>query len=91
MPVKFNLIDTNGNSVQAGVIPWIVPIQGPALAAPVTETVYTDQPTSGSEYKWSGDHYQYNWKTSKSQSGYWYYLFVLLPGGTVYSTVIGLH
>ncbi|TSC69456.1 MAG: hypothetical protein G01um101456_137, partial [Parcubacteria group bacterium Gr01-1014_56] len=91
VPVKFTLLDASGAVVQVpDEIPWVVPVQGPALSAPVSEAAYSDQPSSGSAYSWNGDHYQYNWKTSKTQSGYWYYLYVLPGDGNVYQTIVGL-
>jgi pimeloyl-ACP methyl ester carboxylesterase len=91
VPVKFQFKNASGTVVQVpGGVPWISPSQGPTLSSPVTESVYTDQPTSGSAYEWSTDHYQYNWKTDKSQAGYWYYLYVVLGDGSVYYTIIGL-
>jgi hypothetical protein len=68
---------------------WIAPVKGPALSAPVSEATYTDQPSSGNTYEWSSDHYQYNWKTNKSDAGYWYYLYVV-EGNNVYYTIVGL-
>jgi hypothetical protein len=90
VPVKFELIDDSGNVVQAGnPVEWIDPVKGPALNALVTESVFTSQPTSGSEYEWNGSHYQFNWKTSKAQGGFWYYLFVNVDGN-IHQTIIGL-
>ena len=54
------------------------------------QATYVDQPSSGSSYNWDGDKYHYNWKTSKSQSGFWYYLYVIDNVGNVYYTIIGL-
>lgn len=91
VPIKFVIKDRNGNQVQVnGIIPWIAPVKGPALNAPVSEPVYTEQPTSGSQYDWSGGQYKYNWKTAKNGSGFWYYLYIVLPDGSVHSTIIGL-
>jgi hypothetical protein len=91
IPVKFQLLSVGGSPVQIpGGIAWVVPVKGPPLSATPNETVYTDQPSSGNTYSWSTDHYQYNWKTASSQSGYWYYLFVILNDGSVYYTILGL-
>ena len=93
VPVKFNLVDENGNSVEgAASIAWIVPFTVGALntSAVATTTDAAALPSSGNYYEWSGDHYQYNWKTSKTDKGYWYELVVILSDGTYKHTFIGL-
>jgi pimeloyl-ACP methyl ester carboxylesterase len=91
IPVKFRVKNDDGQYVQTdGAIAWIEPIKGPSLNSPIEEMEYTEQPSTGYFYSWKGSHYQYNWKTSRSQRGYWYNLFVVLPDGSIHQTIIGL-
>jgi hypothetical protein len=74
VPVKFQLKDANGNSVQAATLPvWVTPQNVGTTSAPIDETVYTDQPTSGTTFRWdaTGQQYIYNWQTPKNPGQVW--------------------
>jgi hypothetical protein len=91
VPVKFRIKDEDNKYVQLdNTIVWIEPVKGPKLSSPIEEMEYTEQPSTGYFYSWKGSHYQYNWKTSRSQRGYWYNLFVVLPDGSIHQTIVGL-
>lgn len=91
VPVKFRVKDEDDQYVQLdNTVVWIEPVKGPSLDSPIEEAEYTEQPSTGYFYAWKGSHYQYNWKTSRSQRGYWYNLFVVLPDGSIHQTIVGL-
>lgn len=93
IPVKFQLFDANGVPVQAATPPsWLTPAKGSALPSSISvdESSYPDQATSGSFFKWDATSRQYifNYKTDKSQSGYYWHIGVKLDdGSTQYVTV----
>jgi pimeloyl-ACP methyl ester carboxylesterase len=93
IPVKFKLRDANGNIVQATVLPqWLTPTRGTALTGAVDEPVYSDPATTGNTYRYdpTAQQYIYNWKTAKTDAGYWYKIYVKLDDGTIKSVMIGL-
>ncbi len=93
VPVKFKLKDASGNMVEATVLPqWLTPTRGAPLAASVDEPVYSDPATTGNMYRYdpTSKQYIYNWKTTKSDAGYWYKVYAKLDDGTIKLVTIGL-
>lgn len=93
IPVKFQLTDANGHIVQASTLPlWITPQQLGPMSASIDELAYTDQPTSGSTYRWdsTSQQYIYNWGTPKNGAGYYWKIGVKLDDGTTYMVIVGL-
>ncbi len=90
VPVKFQLLNASGASVQAGVLPqWVNPVQVGTTSSPIDESVYSDPPTSGSTYRWDGSQYIYNWQTSKSDVGKIIRIGARLDDGTTMYVNIG--
>src|SRR5262249_45531207 len=74
VPVKLQLKDITGNVVQAANLPvWVNPQNVGTTSAPIDESVYTDQPSSGSAFRWdaTGQQYIYNWQTPKNAGQVW--------------------
>jgi hypothetical protein len=91
VPVKFQLKDANGNIVQASTAPiWVSSLRGGPTTATIDENVYTDQPTTGTTYRWDGQQYIYNWSTKGLTAGYYYRIGVTLGDGNTYYVYIGL-
>lgn len=93
VPVKFKLKNAAGQLIQATILPeWLTPTRGTALAGSVDEPVYSDPASTGNMYRWdsANQQYIYNWKTSKSDAGYWYKVYVKLDDGTIKSVMVGL-
>jgi hypothetical protein len=91
IPMKFQLKNSSGQVVQAGTAPkWLTPVRGSATTAAVNESAYTDTPTVGGTYTWSPSQYQYNWKTEKSQAGWYWRVGVALDDGQTYYVNIAL-
>ena len=90
-PVKFQLKNASGTSVQAIIAPlWLTPQKLSPMNAPVGEPTYSDPATSGTTYKWDGTQYHYNWSTKGLQVGYWYRIYAKLEDGTIQSVVVGI-
>ena len=91
VPVKLQLKDANGNTVQSTTPPqWINPQQGSAIADSINETDFTDPTDSGTTYNWDGTQYHYNWKTKDIPSGYHWLIGARLDDGQTYTVNIGL-
>lgn len=93
VPVKFKLRDSNGVIVEATVLPqWLTPTRGASLNGSVDEPVYSDPATTGNTYRYdpTNGQYIYNWKTNKSDAGYWYKIYAKLNDGTIKSVMVGL-
>ena len=93
VPVKFQLKNAAGASIQASTLPiWLAPQKGAAMSASVDETIYSDPGTSGTAYRWdsASQQYVYNWSTKGLAAGYWYRIFAKLDDGTTQSVIIGL-
>jgi hypothetical protein len=91
IPVKFQLTNAAGGSVQAGALPqWVSPTVVGTTAAPVDETVFTDPPSSGSTYRSDGQQYIFNWQSPKTDAGKIYRIGVRLDDGRTYYVNIGL-
>ena len=91
IPVKFQLLDANGAIVQSPATPiWVTPTVVGTTSAPVDETVYSDQPTSGSTFRWDGQEYIFNWQTPKNATGSVYRIGARLDDGTTLYVNIGL-
>jgi hypothetical protein len=95
VPAKLQLKDAQGHVVEAATAPqWITPVKGGPLPTTlaVDEATYSDTATAGGEYRWdaTAQQYIYNWKTAKTQSGYFWRIGVILDDGTVHWVSIGL-
>ncbi|WP_420183590.1 OmpL47-type beta-barrel domain-containing protein [Knoellia sp. CPCC 206435] len=91
IPMKFELRNAAGQVIQAATAPkWHTPVKGGATSAAVNEAAYTATPTVGGTYALSGTQYQYNWKTEKSMSGYYWRVGVALDDGKTYYVNIAL-
>lgn len=91
VPVKFQLKDANGNVVQTATLPvWLTPVKGGSTSAAIDESVYSDPATSGNTYKWDGQQYHYNWKTTGFTAGFFWRIGVTLDDGQTYYVYIGL-
>ena len=91
IPVKFKLMDANGNIVQAANLPiWITPQKAGQTSSPIDESVYSDPASNGNYYTLDGNHYFYNWKTKGYASGYYWRIGVTLDDGQSYYVYIGL-
>ena len=93
IPVKFQLLDANGVPVPAGVLPqWVAPTVVATTTAPVDESLYNDQPTTGLAYRWdaTAKQYIYNWQTSKGDIGKVFRIGARLDDGTTMYVNIGL-
>jgi MBG domain len=91
VPVKFVLKDANGNVVQAASPPqWLTPTKGSATNQPVDESQYIDLATTGTAYLWNGAHYQYNWASPKTGSGFYWRIGVKLDDDQIYYVNISL-
>lgn len=95
IPVKFQLFDANGAPVQAATAPiWLNPAKGGPLPSTigVDESTYTDPATSGSFFKWdaSSQQYIFNYKTDKSQTGYYWRIGVKLDDGSTQFVTVAL-
>ncbi len=93
VPVKFQLKDSNGASIQSFTdLLWIKPVPITPLAASVDEPVYTISGTTGSTYRWdaTNQQYVYNWSTKGLATGLVYKISVNLDDGTSREVIIGL-
>jgi hypothetical protein len=93
VPLKFQLLSGTGVPLQTGTLPeWVTPTVVGTTTAPVDESVYTDQPSTGSAYRWdaSARQYIYNWQSPKSGAGLLYRIGVRLDDGTTEYVNIGL-
>jgi hypothetical protein len=93
VPVKFQLKNANGTSVQSVTAPvWLTPQKGSIMSASIDESTYSDPATSGSIFKWdsASQQYIYNWSTKGLTTGYWYRIYTKLEDGTTQSVVVGL-
>jgi MBG domain-containing protein len=91
IPVKFQLQNAAGASVQATTLPqWVTPTVIGTTSAPIDETVYSDPPSSGSTYRWDGQQYIFNWQSPKADVGKIYRIGVRLDDGRTYYVNIGL-
>jgi hypothetical protein len=93
VPAKFQLKRADGTVVQANRAPqWLTPVQGSLTTALVSELLFSDAETTGSDFRWDagGQQYQYNWSTKGSATGYQYQVRVALDDGQVYTVSIGL-
>ncbi|MDX6254024.1 MAG: large repetitive protein [Frankiales bacterium] len=91
IPMKFQLRNAAGTVIQAGAAPlWLVPVKGSSTTAAVNESAYTAVASSSTTYTWDGTQYQYNWKTDKSQVGFYWRVGVTLDDGQTYYVNIGL-
>ena len=91
IPAQFTLTNAAGQAVQPLTAPvWITPAQGVATSLPVDESVYSDAPDSGSFYRQAGSQWKYNWKSSSSQSGFYWRIGVRLDDGETYYVNIAL-
>ena len=91
VPVKLVLKDASGNVVQSASAPqWLTPQKGSATNQAVDESVFTDQATSGTLYKWDGTQYHYNWKTKGVAGSFYYKIGVKLDDGQTYNVNISL-
>jgi hypothetical protein len=93
VPVKFQLKDANGISVQASSTPlWLAPQKLSSMSASVDESTYSDPASSGTTFKYdaSSSQYIYNWSTKGLLTGWWYRVFAKLEDGTTQSVVVGI-
>ncbi|MEO5635440.1 MAG: PxKF domain-containing protein [Candidatus Paceibacterota bacterium] len=91
VPVKFQLKKSNGTIIHTGAIPvWLPPQKGTSMSSPVDESIYNDTGTSGTNFKWDGSQYIYNWSTKGLAAGYWYKISVILDDGNTHSVTVGL-
>ena len=90
IPVKYQLKNADGTVVQGAAGSWIVPVKGATTFASVTEDGVTAAADSGSQFRWDGSQWIYNWGTSKSDVNKQFTIGVRLDDGQVYSTLIGL-
>ena len=91
IPMKFQLKNAAGQAIQAGSAPkWLSPVKGSATTAAVNESAYASSETVGGTYTSDGTQYQYNWKTDKSQSGFYWRVGVTLDDGKTYLVNIAL-
>jgi pimeloyl-ACP methyl ester carboxylesterase len=93
VPIKFELLNAEGESVQAATAPeWLEPMQKEPLNAKRNERKMNKKPTRGEVYEWKPkqQQYQYNWNTKGYEPGYWYEVSAKLDDGTIKTIVIGL-
>ena len=90
IPVKFAVYNSAGAPVSAGVVAWLTPVQGPSTSQPIDESQFNDPPSSGSNYSYDGQKYQYNWGTPKSGAGFYWKITVKLDDGTSHTVYISL-
>lgn len=94
VPVKFQLKSADGAPVQTnGAAPtWLSPQLGGPTSATIDESVYADQATSGTSFRWDGasQQYIYNWSTRGNKAGFYYRVGVTLDDGQTYTVNIGL-
>ncbi len=93
VPVKFQIKKWDGTIIQSINSPIsLTPQKGAAMSASIDESVYADQGTTGTTFKWdsTNQQYIYNWSTKGLVPGYWYKISVKLDDGSIYSVTIGL-
>jgi hypothetical protein len=94
VPVKFLLKDVNGTVLVPGanaVMPvWLIPQDLGTTSAPISESTYTDTPTTGNLFTWDGSQYHFNWKSAGFTAGHIYLIGAILDDGEVVSVKIGL-
>lgn len=91
VPVKFTLTDADGNVVQPGSAPqWLTPQRGPKIGKPLTTAVLGEPRPSGKTFTRSDQSWHYNWKTTKSDGGYYWRIGVRLDDGGVYQVWIAV-
>jgi PKD repeat protein len=91
VPVKFTLTDADGNVVQPGSAPqWLTPQRGPKIGKSLTAGVMGEPQPSGTTFTRSDQYWQYNWKTKKSDRGYYWRIGARLDDGEVYQVWIAV-
>ena len=92
VPVKFQLKDANGVIVQSTLTPaWYTPTRGVSSTLPISESTYSDTPTTGITYRWDGSsQYMYNWGTKGLATNAYWTIGVTLDDGTSHLVVVSL-
>ncbi len=92
VPVKFQLKDANGVVVQSTTTPaWYTPTKGVSSTLPISESTYSDTPTTGITYRWDGSaQYIYNWGTKGLATNAYWTIGVTLDDGTSHLVVVNL-
>ena len=93
VPVKFQLRDANGVTVQAALGPvWLTPVRTGATSAGVGESTVIVAATTGGTFKWDATTQQYvfNWNTRGYPKGSIWTIGVTLDDGMTYRVQIGL-
>ena len=93
VPVKFQLQNVNGTSVESSSAPLFL---APERLTPMNESTegvsFAEPATSDTTYRYdeTDQQYIYNWSTKGLDKGYWYRLFAKLQDGTTQSVVVGV-
>lgn len=91
IPVKFDLTDANGVSVEPASAPlWITPRMGAQTSAEVDELDMTETATTDITYQLRGGHYSYNWSTKGYAKRHVWRIGVALDDGQTYYVNIAL-
>jgi Bacterial lectin len=88
IPVKFQVLDANGNPVLGLTMPPVSIIFAPAPCSTFNttgDTPISTMASGNSGFQESGDNYQYNWKTPKSLAGTCGQLQVNLGDGVIHA------
>jgi hypothetical protein len=91
IPVKFDLTDANGVSVEPTAAPlWVTPRKGAATSSPVDELSVSEPATIDTTYQLRGGHLSYNWSTKGFATGYFWRIGVALDDGQTYYVNVAL-
>ena len=90
VPVKFQLKRADGSLVTPADAPrWMTPRRGAAVTSAPNEPALSDPASAGTAFTFADDHWQFNWKTTKADAGYWYTIGAMLDDGSVRTVVVG--
>ena len=91
VPTKFTLTRSNGMSIQPLSAPiWLTPARGGQTTLAIGESLYSLPDGSGTTFVQAGSGWRYNWKTAKTQSGYFWRIGVQLDDGETYTVDVAL-
>lgn len=92
IPVKLQLKKADGTVVQGSAPVLVAPEKGAAMTSPVNESVFSDTPSSGGEFKWDpvAQQWIYTLGTKGLAAGFYYRIGAKLPDGSTQYVVIGL-
>lgn len=91
VPFRFLLTRADGRPVIPVSKPvWLTPSRGASTAAKVNEELSSSPGTIGTEFRWTGQWWEYKWSTKNVRRGFRYLLGVRLDDGTTHDVTVAV-